>query len=84
MASRASNLPPKVREVIWHHMEATSTRHPVSVRDTMRAVRHLVPSYRVPDSALASIIGALATAAGRNVHFDGQQEPPERRKVLPN
>jgi hypothetical protein len=71
ISSEASN---SVREIIWDHVQRSSQRSPISVKETIRQVRRLIPGCPTSDKELASLIGALATAAGRTVHFDGSDD----------
>jgi len=80
---KARNLPPEVRTTIWRDVQETPLHYAVSVREIISQVRRLVPNCSATDEELSSLIGALATAAGRSVHFDSNDTPtksdPSRR-----
>jgi hypothetical protein len=76
MPNKPNRLPTEVRAAIWDHVQRSKVNTPVSVKETIRQVRRLVPGCSTGDRELASLIGALATAAGRNVHFDGGDDLP--------
>lgn len=71
MPYKSARLSNQVRAAIWDHMQRSKVSTPISVKETIRQIRRLVPGCTTGDRELASLIGALATAAGRNVHFDG-------------
>src|SRR5690349_20908036 len=62
---KSRNLPPEVRTTIWRDVQETPLHYAVSVREIISQVRRLVPNCSATDEELSSLIGALATAAGR-------------------
>jgi hypothetical protein len=76
MPNKSAMLSKDVRTAIWDHVQRSKVSTPVSVKETIRQLRRLVPGCTTDDRELASLIGALATAAGRNVHFDGGDDLP--------
>lgn len=60
-----------VRQIIWNKVEQSEAGAAVSVNEIMKAVRLHVPFCPLTDKELATLIGAVSIAAGRNVYFEG-------------
>ena len=73
MATKPTSQPTQVRAIIWNYFE-TAEGTTIDVRDALKFVRERAPDYDGPEDELTTLVGTLATAAGRAVHFEASSE----------
>jgi hypothetical protein len=73
VATKPTSQPTQVRAIIWSYIEEAESMT-IDVRDAVKFVREHAPDYDGPEEELTTLVGTLATAAGRAAHFDGPSD----------